>query len=219
MRDLRAARAGDRRVRPVVLDDEAVSRLRFGNGIFPYWAGASTVLLAGKPTPEVVLETIKRFEPTLFFSAPTLYNAILNYLHAGDYELLHPLRCLGGGGAARPRLAPLEGDVRRDHSGRYRLDRDATSLSPTPRTGSNRGPGNPVPATRPESSTRKSTPWRSPTRPDTSPSRATAAAYYWRNHEKTKETMKGEWLFAGDWYRVDEDGFYWYEGRADDMTR
>jgi benzoate-CoA ligase len=44
-----------------------------------------------------------------------------------------------------------------------------------------------------------------------------AAAYYWRNHEKTKETMKGEWVFAGDWYRADEDGFFWYEGRADDM--
>jgi acyl-coenzyme A synthetase/AMP-(fatty) acid ligase len=46
-----------------------------------------------------------------------------------------------------------------------------------------------------------------------------AAAYYWRNHEKTKATMQGEWMFAGDWYRVDEDGFYWYEGRADDMIK
>jgi benzoate-CoA ligase len=46
-----------------------------------------------------------------------------------------------------------------------------------------------------------------------------AAAYYWRNHEKTKETMKGEWLFAGDWYRFDEEGYYWYEGRADDMIK
>jgi acyl-coenzyme A synthetase/AMP-(fatty) acid ligase len=46
-----------------------------------------------------------------------------------------------------------------------------------------------------------------------------AAAYYWRNHEKTKATMKGEWLFAGDWYRVDDDGFYWYEGRSDDMIK
>src|ERR687897_279080 len=46
-----------------------------------------------------------------------------------------------------------------------------------------------------------------------------AAAYYWRNHEKTKKTMQGEWLCAGDWYRVDEDGFYWYEGRSDDMIK
>jgi acyl-coenzyme A synthetase/AMP-(fatty) acid ligase len=46
-----------------------------------------------------------------------------------------------------------------------------------------------------------------------------AAAYYWRSHEKTKATMKGEWVFTGDWYRVDEDGFYWYEGRSDDMIK
>src|SRR3712207_4646752 len=46
-----------------------------------------------------------------------------------------------------------------------------------------------------------------------------AAAFYWRNHEKTKATIRGEWLFAGDWYRVDEDGFYWYEGRSDDMIK
>jgi acyl-coenzyme A synthetase/AMP-(fatty) acid ligase len=31
--------------------------------------------------------------------------------------------------------------------------------------------------------------------------------------------MKGEWLFAGDWYRADDDGFYWYEGRSDDMIK
>jgi len=46
-----------------------------------------------------------------------------------------------------------------------------------------------------------------------------AAAYYWRNHEKTKATMQGDWLFAGDWYRADEEGFYWYEGRSDDMIK
>ena len=31
--------------------------------------------------------------------------------------------------------------------------------------------------------------------------------------------MQGEWMFAGDWYRMDDDGFYWYEGRADDMIK
>src|SRR4028119_1858795 len=60
----------------------------FGNGIsFPYWAGASSILLPGKPAPEAVLETIKRFEPSLFFSAPTLYNAILDYPGASEYDL------------------------------------------------------------------------------------------------------------------------------------
>ena len=31
--------------------------------------------------------------------------------------------------------------------------------------------------------------------------------------------MRGEWVVTGDLFRVDEDGFYWYEGRADDMIK
>src|SRR5207237_9763404 len=51
----------------------------FGNNLtFPYWVGASTVLHAGRHTPATVLETIEQRRPPLFFSAPTLYNAILN---------------------------------------------------------------------------------------------------------------------------------------------
>src|SRR5579864_3651538 len=52
----------------------------FGNNLtFPYWVGASTVLHAGRHTPATVLETIENRRPTLFFSAPTLYNAILSF--------------------------------------------------------------------------------------------------------------------------------------------
>src|ERR687897_1253388 len=59
-----------------------------GNNIsFPYWAGASTVLFPGKPTPDAILGTAQRFKPTLFFSVPTLYNAMLNREGAGDYDL------------------------------------------------------------------------------------------------------------------------------------
>jgi benzoate-CoA ligase len=29
----------------------------------------------------------------------------------------------------------------------------------------------------------------------------------------------GEWFFTGDRYRLDEDGYYWYEGRSDDMIK
>jgi acyl-coenzyme A synthetase/AMP-(fatty) acid ligase len=31
--------------------------------------------------------------------------------------------------------------------------------------------------------------------------------------------MQGEWMVTGDRYRSDADGFYWYEGRADDMLK
>jgi benzoate-CoA ligase len=46
-----------------------------------------------------------------------------------------------------------------------------------------------------------------------------ALALYWAQHEKTKRSILGDWFFTGDRYRVDGDGFYWYEGRSDDMIK
>src|SRR5438093_1493081 len=44
-------------------------------------------------------------------------------------------------------------------------------------------------------------------------------AYYWNKHEKTKETLFGQWIQTGDKYYQDEDGYYWYCGRSDDMLK
>ena len=46
-----------------------------------------------------------------------------------------------------------------------------------------------------------------------------AAAYYWNKPEKTAETMVDGWLNTGDTYREDEDGYFIYEGRSDDMLK
>jgi len=44
-------------------------------------------------------------------------------------------------------------------------------------------------------------------------------AGYWHHRDKTRRTLVGEWFATGDRYRLDDDGFYWYEGRADDMIK
>jgi acyl-coenzyme A synthetase/AMP-(fatty) acid ligase len=31
--------------------------------------------------------------------------------------------------------------------------------------------------------------------------------------------MRGKWFFTGDKYWIDDDGYYWYAGRSDDMFR
>lgn len=46
-----------------------------------------------------------------------------------------------------------------------------------------------------------------------------AAPFYWNKHEKSKHTMRGEWMFTGDKYHVDADGYFWYDGRSDDMLK
>src|SRR5262249_44635595 len=45
------------------------------------------------------------------------------------------------------------------------------------------------------------------------------ALCYWNRRRLTADRMRGEWFFTGDKYSVDEDGFYWYAGRSDDMFR
>jgi benzoate-CoA ligase family protein len=195
----------------------------FGNGIsFPYWAGASSVLLAGKPTPEAVLETIKQFEPTLFFSAPTLYNAILNYPGAEDYDL----SCVRFGVSAAEALPAHVWRRFKEMFGVTILDGLGSTemlhifISNTPDEVKPGATGRPVPGYEVQILDEDGYPVEEPDGAGyLSVKGDSAAAYYWRNHEKTKETMKGEWLYAGDFYRRDENGLFWYEGRADDMIK
>jgi len=45
------------------------------------------------------------------------------------------------------------------------------------------------------------------------------APYYWNKEEQTKKTMQGDWLKTGDTYYRDEEGYFWYCGRSDDMLK
>src|SRR3954449_5011808 len=74
-----------------------------GNNLtFPYSVGATTVLRPGKPDPQGLLETAQAKRPTLFFSVPTLYGAMVNLPDASTYDLSSVAFCVS---AAEP-LAP-----------------------------------------------------------------------------------------------------------------
>jgi 4-hydroxybenzoate-CoA ligase/benzoate-CoA ligase len=47
----------------------------------------------------------------------------------------------------------------------------------------------------------------------------TAALFYWHQYKKSQQTFRGEWLFTGDKYYVDQDGYYWHAGRSDDLLK
>jgi acyl-coenzyme A synthetase/AMP-(fatty) acid ligase len=42
---------------------------------------------------------------------------------------------------------------------------------------------------------------------------------YWRNPEKTAAALKGDWMYTGDTYYRDEEGFFFCCGRSDDMLK
>ena len=45
------------------------------------------------------------------------------------------------------------------------------------------------------------------------------AAFYYRQHDKSKASMLGEWFNTGDKYYRDAEGYYYYCGRGDDMLK
>jgi acetyl-CoA synthetase len=40
---------------------------------------------------------------------------------------------------------------------------------------------------------------------------------YWQNEEATRNKFIGDWLLTGDLARKDEDGYFWFNGRTDDV--
>ena len=194
----------------------------FGNNLtFPYWVGASTVLHAGRHTPATVLETIEKRRPTLFFSAPTLYNAILNFEGAKSRDLSSIRHCVAAAEA-------LPAEV-------WRRWKDAFGLTILDGVGStemlhiycsNRlddvkpgSSGKPVPGYELKILDDEGGPVPKGEAGDLYVKGDSALALYWAQHEKSKRSILGEWFFTGDRYRVDKDGFYWYEGRSDDMIK
>ncbi|TMF20329.1 MAG: benzoate-CoA ligase family protein [Chloroflexi bacterium] len=194
----------------------------FGNNLtFPYWVGASTVLHAGRHTPATVLDTIEKRKPTLFFSAPTLYNAILNFEGAKSRDLSSIRHCVAAAEA-------LPAEV-------WRRWKDAFGLTILDGVGStemlhiycsNRlddvkpgSSGKPVPGYELKILDDEGGPVPKGEAGDLYVKGDSALALYWAQHEKSKRSILGEWFFTGDRYRVDKDGFYWYEGRSDDMIK
>jgi benzoate-CoA ligase len=188
---------------------------------FPYAVGASTVLAPGRATPEGVLRTIERFRPTLFFGVPTLYNAILNDPAAAGHDLSSLRLCLS---AAEP-LPPETWRRWRDTFGLPILDGlGSTELlhifcSNTPaalRPGSS---GQPVPGYALKLLDEQGQPVGPGRVGDLYVAGDSAAPCYWHQPHQSARTMRGAWVFTGDRYRIDGEGFYWYEGRADDMIK
>jgi len=47
----------------------------------------------------------------------------------------------------------------------------------------------------------------------------TTSQLYLHQYQRSQRTFLGEWLFTGDKYFVDKDGYYWHAGRSDDMLK
>ncbi len=194
---------------------------------FPFAVGASTILTTHRPLPELVYEDLVKFRPTLFFTVPTLLGALADYKNACQKEGqdLMPVDSLRACISSAEILSP---EV-------YHRFREAFGVEILEGTGSTEichiFLSNAFGAVKP-GSTGKVVPGYEARLLDDDGSPVgpgeignllikggSIASCYWNQRDETKRNMLGEWFVTGDRYVMDEEGFFNFRGRSDDMLR
>jgi benzoate-CoA ligase len=203
----------------------SVSRLFFSYGLtnsmfMPLWVGGGAVLMPMRPEPDRIFEFIQQYRPTLFFCVPTGYSRLLR--EEFDRRKFASLRLCISAGEALPGTIYEEWKSR---TGLQILDGVGSTefgyifLSNRPESVKLDSSGTVLPEHRHRlvDSEGKDVPgegmgelWMA------SPS---IAAFYWTNHERSKQTFVGEWLRTGDQYARDSEGNLSYQGRSDDLFK
>jgi benzoate-CoA ligase len=193
-----------------------------GNGLtFPLSVGATTVLMAERPTPQAVFQRLTEHKPTIFYGVPTLYVAMLASEALPRSEDV-ALRVCTSAGEALPRDV---GEKFHRHFGCEILDglgsTEMLHIFLSNRPGSVRygTSGQPVPGYEVELRDDSGRPVPAGEIGDLYIRGPSAALLYWANREKSRATFLGEWLKSGDKYVADADGYYSYAGRSDDMLK
>ena len=199
-----------------------------GNAMtFPLWCGASAVLSDQRPSPDMTFALIERFQPTLYFGVPTLYAAQLLALEQEEEQKQKPrefpsLRACVSAGEALPaevfrRWKEYTGLTILDGIGSTELLHIFISNRPDDyKPGTS---GRPVPGYEAKIVDESGNPVAVGDMGRLLIQGQSGAAYYWNNPEKTAQTMLGDWINTGDTYVQDEDGYFAYCGRADDMLK
>jgi len=194
-----------------------------GNAMtFPLSVGATTILWPPRPTPDGVLEIMRKHQPTIFYGVPSLYTALLAHPAIGKGAGSDRLRVCVSAGEALPahigeRWREVVGVDVLDGIGSTELLQTFLSNRPGDiRYGST---GKPVPGY----DARIVDELGHELGPDEigelivrGPS---AGEGYWNQRAKSRRTFVGEWTYTGDKYRRDADGYYYYCGRTDDMFK
>jgi benzoate-CoA ligase len=206
----------------------SVARLFFAYGLgnagyFPLGCGATAILSPSRPAPAAIYADIERFRPTLFFSVPSNYAALLACQPetGRDFDL-SSVRHAVSAGEALP--APLF-ERFKQRFGIEILD----SLSSTEslqmvianRPGEARpgSSGKLIPGYEAKLVDEHGNPVATNEIGDLWVKGDSICAGYWNQHERTKETFVGHWFRTGDKYYQDADGYFWYAGRADDLFK
>jgi 4-hydroxybenzoate-CoA ligase len=194
-----------------------------GNAMsFPLSVGATAVLRPERPTPELVFETLKQYQPTYFFGVPTLYNAMLANPQGTPENSSRRLRICVSAGEALPAevgkaFAARFGVDILDGVGSTEMLHQYVCNSPGAlKYGTS---GRAVPGYEIRLVDEKGNEVSDGEVGEMLVRGPSAADGYWNQREKSRATFEGGWTRSGDKYTRDAEGYFTYQGRTDDMFK
>ncbi|MET4322715.1 benzoate-CoA ligase family protein [Bradyrhizobium sp. RT5a] len=195
----------------------------FGNAItFPFSAGATTLLLPGQPKPAAIFTAIEQYKPTVFFGLPTLYTSLTKAegadrtdfsslrmaLSAAEvlsadvfngWKTLTGLEIVEGLGSTEVLHIYLSNRPERKKLGAAGLRVPGYEVALRDKDG------------RDVADDEEGILW---VRGDSN------TPLYWNRPYKSAETIReGGWIYTGDRFVRDADGFHFFRGRADDLIK
>ena len=204
----------------------SVAKLFFAYGLgnaltFPMSAGACTVLLADRPTPDGVAALLRRHPVTVFYAVPTFYAAFLASAAAPARAEVKFRCCVSAGEALPP-------DVGKRWVEKYGVDildgigsTEMLHIFLSNRTGEVKygTTGKPVPGYECKLVGEDGLPVKQGEMGELLIKGPTSAIMYWNNRAQSCATFLGPWTRSGDKYLQDEQGYFVYCGRHDDMLK
>jgi len=189
---------------------------------FPMSVGATTVLYAGRPTPDAIFATLKAHQPTLFFAVPTLYAAILASPHCTRENGSDALRLCVSAGEALPE------EVGKGWRARFGVDIiDGVGSTEMLHIFLSNAPGDVRYGTQGKAVPGYSLRLTGEDGHDVAEGEIgellvdgySSAIGYWNQRKKSRTAFEGRWTRTGDKYFCDDEGYYHICGRTDDMFK
>jgi benzoate-CoA ligase family protein len=206
----------------------SVARLFFAYGLgnagyFPLSCGATTILSPDRPSPQSIYADIERYRPTLLFSVPSNYSALLAHQReqGPDFDLTSLRQAISAGeGLPAPlfeRFKARFGVEVLDALGSTETLHVVIANRPgEARPGSS---GQIVPGYEARIVDEQGNEVAANVIGDLLIKGDSTCLCYWNRHEKSNDTFRGHWFHTGDKYYRDEDGYFWHAGRSDDLFK
>lgn len=204
----------------------SIPKLFFAYGLgcamtFPLWVGGAVVLDLRRPTPDTATEMVRRFKPTILAAVPTFYAAWLAHDDFNKADTASFVRCVSGGEALPADLqtqwgkicdAPICDGIGSTEALHIYISNKIDDIRPLSSGKVVPGyelriaddGGNDMPVGEQGRLLLKG---------------PSVTENYWNNPAKTAQTIVDGWLDTGDTYYRDEDNYFYYSGRNDDMLK